>query len=46
MHRAITDFTMSSYNFCWPVRALRVNGEDGTWRQRTPAMAAGLSDHF
>ena len=45
MHRAITYFTMYSYNFCWPVRTLRIKGEDGAWQQRTPAMAAGLADH-
>jgi IS1 family transposase len=45
MHQAITFFTMYSYNFCWPVRTLRVKGEDATWQRRTPAMAAGLADH-
>lgn len=35
----------TSYNFCWPVRTLRVKGEGGRWRKRTPAMAAGLADH-
>jgi IS1 family transposase len=45
VHQAITFFTMYSYNFCWPVRTLRVQGEDGTWQRRTPAMAAGLTDH-
>ncbi len=45
VHRAITYFTMYSYNFCRPVRTLRVQGEDGTWQRRTPAMAAGLADH-
>ena len=45
MHDAVTYFTMCSYNFCWPVRTLRVKGVDGYWRQRTPAMSAGLSDH-
>jgi hypothetical protein len=45
MHQAITYFTMYSYNFCWPVRTLRVKTEDGDWRRRTPAMAAGLADH-
>ncbi len=42
VHQAITYFTMYSYNFCWPVRTLRVKGEDRAWQQRTPAMAAGL----
>jgi IS1 family transposase len=45
VHRAITFFTMYSYNFCWPVRTLRVECEEGTWQRRTPAMAAGLADH-
>ncbi len=45
VHRAITYFTMYSYNFCRAVRTLRVKGEDGTWQRRTPAMAAGLTDH-
>lgn len=45
VHQAITFFTMYSYNFCWPVRTLRVKDEDGAWQRRTPAMAAGLADH-
>jgi hypothetical protein len=45
VHQAVTYFTMYSYNFCWPVRTLRVKGEAGAWRHRTPAMAAGLADH-
>jgi len=44
-HEALTYFTLYNYNFCWPVRPLRVRDVDGHWRQRTPAMAAGLSDH-
>jgi hypothetical protein len=44
-HEAVTAFTMSSYNFCWPVRALRERVGQGQWRQRTPAMAAGWADH-
>jgi len=46
VHEAVTYFTLYSYNFCWPVRTLRVREADGHWRQRTPAMAAGLSDHI
>jgi hypothetical protein len=38
-------FTRYRYNFCWPVRTLRVRGADGRWRERTPAMSAGLADH-
>ncbi|WP_197446375.1 hypothetical protein [Tautonia plasticadhaerens] len=45
VHQAVTYFTLYSYNFCWPVRTLGVRGEDGRWRRRTPAMAAGLTDH-
>jgi hypothetical protein len=45
VHEAMTYFTMYRYNFCWPVRTLRERGEDGRYRQRTPAMAAGLADH-
>ncbi len=45
VHGAVTCFTMYSYNFCWPVRTLRVQEEHGGWSQRTPAMAAGLADH-
>jgi IS1 family transposase len=41
IHRAVTFYTMYSYNFCWPVRTLRTRaGED-----RTPAMMAKLTDH-
>ena len=45
-HEALTSFTLYSYNFCWPVRTLRMRAAEGHWRQRTPAMAAGLSDHI
>lgn len=43
-HDAATYFVSYSYNFCWPVRTLREKGEHG-WQARTPAMAAGLTDH-
>jgi hypothetical protein len=46
VHEALSYFTLYSYNFCWPVRTLRVRDAEGHWRQRTPAMAAGLSDHI
>ena len=45
VHRAVTYFTMYSYNFCWSVRTLRQRGPDDHWQARTPAMAAGLTDH-
>jgi len=41
----MTYFTMYSYNFCWPVRTLRVQVAENRYEQRTPAMAAGLTDH-
>jgi hypothetical protein len=45
VHEAMTAYTMYSYNFCWPVRTLRERDEAGRWRQRTPAMVAGLANH-
>lgn len=45
VHEAMTYLTLYSYNFCWSVRTLRVKDEEGCWRDRTPAMAAGLTDH-
>jgi IS1 family transposase len=45
VHRAASAFSYFSYNFCWPVRTLRVKA-DGRWQRRTPAMAAGLTDHI
>jgi IS1 family transposase len=45
MHRLATQFSYFSYNFCWPVRTLREKDADGRWRQRTPALAAGLAVH-
>jgi IS1 family transposase len=45
VHDAMTYFTMYSYNFCWPVRTLRVEVGPKEYEPRTPAMAAGLTDH-
>jgi hypothetical protein len=45
VHAAVGHFTLYSYNFCWCVRTLRTRRPDGTYQQRTPAMAAGLADH-
>jgi hypothetical protein len=45
MHRAASYFIGYSDNFCWPVRTLRAREGEGPWQARTPAMAAGLSDH-
>jgi len=46
VHNAMTYFTMYSYNFCWPVRTLRLQDKDDKWYSRTPAMAVGLTDHI
>jgi len=46
VHNAMTYFTMYSYNFCWPVRTLRLQGQDKRWLSRTPAMAACLTNHI
>jgi IS1 family transposase len=45
VHNAASYFVGFSYNLCWPVRTLRVQGPDGHWQARSPAMAAGLADH-
>ena len=45
VHEAVSSFVLYSYNFCWPVRTLRQKNAEGRWQTRTPAMAAGLSDH-
>jgi IS1 family transposase len=45
IHEAVTRFSMYSYNFCWAVRTLREGNRDMGYSQRTPAMAAGLTDH-
>lgn len=46
VHEAVSYFTLYSYNFCWPVRTLRQGSRRKGYRQRTPAMAAGLTDHI
>lgn len=45
VHHAASYFIGYTYNFCWCVRTLRVQGADGGYEQRTPAMAAGQADH-
>jgi hypothetical protein len=44
-HESVTYLTMYVYNFCWPVRTLRIKDDGGRWQRRSPAMAAGLADH-
>ncbi len=37
----------TAYNFCWPHESLRARAIGGRrWQERTPAMAAGLTDHI
>lgn len=45
VHEAMSYFTLYRYNFGWVVRTLRQRDDQGHWQRRTPAMAAGLSDH-
>jgi IS1 family transposase len=46
-HEACTWLVVTWYNFGWCVRTLRqkVQAKPPRYRQRTPAMAAGLADH-
>jgi hypothetical protein len=44
-HEAVTYLTMYAYNFCWAVRTLRTRDDQGGWVKRSPAVAAGLTDH-
>jgi IS1 family transposase len=44
-HEAVTYLTIYIYNFCWPVRTLAIRDDRGSWRQRSPAMASGLTEH-
>jgi IS1 family transposase len=45
VHEAMTYPTLYGYNFCWSARTLRIKDEARRWRDRTPAMAAGLTSH-
>jgi IS1 family transposase len=45
VHAAMSYFTLYSSNFCWCVRTLRQEVGRDRYRRRTPAMAAGLTDH-
>ena len=44
VHEAMTYFTLYSSNFCWSVRTRREEVAPKRYRQRTSAMAAGLTD--
>ena len=43
-HEAVTDLSLHSDNFCWPVRTLAIVGSEGDRQRRSPAMAKGLTD--
>ncbi len=45
-HEAVTYLSLYSYNFCWPVRTLALKDDGGRRVERSPAMAAGLTDHM
>lgn len=45
-HEAVTYLSMYSYNFCRPVRTLTLQDDQGRHHKRSPAMAAGLTDHI
>ncbi|MBF0142378.1 MAG: hypothetical protein HQL59_02840 [Magnetococcales bacterium] len=44
-HEAMSWLMVTHYNFCWQPRTLRLPLGDRRYRHRTPAMAAGLTDH-
>ncbi len=44
-HEAVTYLSLYSYNFCWRVRTLVLKDAEGRRVERSPAMAAGLTDH-
>lgn len=46
VHISVSHFVGYGYNFMWPVRTLELKGPDGMKTRRTPAMAAGLTDHI
>jgi hypothetical protein len=45
VHIAVSNFVGYGYNFMWPVRTLDLKSAQGRKTRRTPAMAAGLTDH-
>jgi IS1 family transposase len=44
-HQAMSWQMVTHYNFCWAHSSLRRKRGDGTYRKRSPAMAARLTDH-
>jgi hypothetical protein len=45
-HEAVTFLSLYCYNFCWRVRTLTTADAEGRRVKRSPAMAAGLTDHI
>lgn len=45
-HEAVTYLSLYRYNFCWAVRILALKDDEGRRVERSPAMAAGLTDHI
>jgi hypothetical protein len=45
-HRWMRWLATTLYNFCWDRSTLRRRQDDGKVQHRSPAMAAGLSDHI
>jgi hypothetical protein len=41
----MTHLTLYSDNLCRRVRTPRIEDEHGHWQERSPAMAAGMTDH-
>jgi hypothetical protein len=46
VHMAVSFFVAYGYNFMWPVRTLNLRSPEGRIIHRTPAMAAGLTNHI
>lgn len=46
IHEGMGWFEIGVYNFCWAVETLAVPAPDGTRTKRSPAQAAGLTDHI
>jgi hypothetical protein len=46
MHVAQSWLSVTYYNFCWDHRGLRLRQADTTFQHRSPAMAAGLTQHI
>lgn len=45
-HEAMSWLMLTHYNFCWPHRMIRVRTGDRTYIQRSPAVAAKITDHI